>query len=254
MKCSKLLLLSAVLFISFSCSKDDDPKPVNLEETTLSFTADAQVVSPPSGMLTSDDPQAQMAASWIQQANLMGTYLQYMESKPAGATKSSTRITASNGRSKASGDFVAYTWSDASSGYSVGYQISENSNSYVFEIFLKFPGSTDWLKYFHAEEKTDRSSGFMKIYDIFGSTDSNTNVILNYSWTRSGDVLSLDITAYGGSFLIQLEVNEKTKAGNVVYTLEGDKLYEIEWDAQGNGSWAYYGDDGEVLDEGTWTI
>src|SRR5688572_28150423 len=115
MKSSKLLLLSAALFICFSCSKEDDPKPSNLEETSLSFSSDAQVISPPSGMLSSDDPQAQMAASWIQQANLMSTYLQYIDNKPEGATKSSTRITASNGRSKDSGDFVAYTWSDASS-------------------------------------------------------------------------------------------------------------------------------------------
>jgi len=94
----------------------------------------------------------------------------------------------------------------------------------------------------------------MKILDIFEATGSNSDVILNYSWTRSGDVLALGIAEFTDSIKIELEVNEKTKAGNVAYTILGIKMYVMEWNAKGNGSWTYFGDEGEVLSEGEWTI
>jgi hypothetical protein len=253
MKMTKFLLL-AVAFFAFSCSSDDEEASSSLEKQTLSLTESNTVVVAPAAMQTSEDTYAQQAVGYIQMVNQMSSYLAYMK-VPDGAAKTSTRITAANGRVDATGDVVVYTWSDAQSGYSVAYQISETSDSYAFEIFITQPGQTGWLKYFHAEEKKDRSSGFMNIYDVFGFHSDDTSVILlNYKWGRSGDIFTFTLTDNTGDFKFVLNINEKTKAGDVVYYLGGVKAYEMEWNAQGNGSWVWYDQEGNIEDSGTWTV
>jgi hypothetical protein len=244
--------------VASSCSKDDDAKP-SLEKTKLSLLENNEVITAPAAMLASSDPYAQMAVGYIETVNGFSEFINFSE-LPAGATKNGTRITASNGRTSsggrtaAAGDFVSYTWSDESSGMSIAYQISETSDSYVFEFFLIMPDQTEWLKYFEAEEKKDRSQGHMKIYDIFdfyGQGPSGT--LLNYAWNRSGDIFTLDVSDPSESN-IHLVVNVKTKAGSVEYQSEGTLMYEMEWDAQGNGSWAYYDTEGILVEEGQWTV
>lgn len=250
MKITKFLLLVVAVF-AFSCSKDDDP---GLEEKTLSLAGSSEVVVAPTAMQASQDPQAQQAVEWIASANAMTQYLGYLKA-PAGASKSSERITASNGRVKTTGDVVVYTWHDDQSDYTIGYQISEASDSYVFEVFMKYPGQTEWLKYFHAEEKKDRSAGFMKVYDIFGILDQgNSAILLTYEWTHSGDIFTFTMTDGFGGSVIELTLNEKTKAGSVIYTTDGVKEYEMSWDAAGNGSWTLYDEEGNVSDSGEWTV
>lgn len=258
MKITRFLLLSAVLFFAFSCSDDDEPtksqedQEKELEETSLSLAGSANVVSVPSAMLNSDDTYAQMAAAWVQQANAMSTYLNYTQI-PQGATKTS-KITASNGRSNANDAVLTYTWTDGQGG-SIAYQISNTADKNVFELFLKSSGSTGWLKYFHAEEMKDKSKGYMKVYDIFGFTENPGNALLQYSWVRKGDDFNLIIDDYSGEFVIEMNVNLKTKAGDVLYIIEGNKRYEITWDAKGNGTWTWYDEDGSVvLDSDSWTV
>ncbi len=250
MKMTKFLLL-AVAFFAFSCSSDDDEASSSLENQALSLTESNNVIVAPSALQTSEDENAKMVVGYIGMANQMSSYLSYMK-VPDGAVKSTTRITASNGRVDATGDVVVYVWSDTQSDYKVAYQISEAADSYVFEIFLTLPGQTGWLKYFHAEEKKDRSAGLMNIYNIFG--DNASEVILAYKWSRSGDVFTFTMTSSAADFKFVMNVNQKTKAGDVVYYLGGVKAYEMEWDAQGNGSWTWYDEEGNVEDSGTWTV
>lgn len=249
MKTTKLLLLAAAIF-AFSCSKDEEP---SLEQKAISLAEGDQVIVAPPALLSSDDPQAQLAASWIMQANAMSSYLQYFN-MPAGAQKSEAKITASNGRVKGAGDHVTYVWEDENSGQSVAFQISEESDQYVFEIFLKLEAGADFLKYFHAEEKKDRSEGFMKIYDIFGIYGDDASVVwINYEWTRAGDIFNLSITEYSESFHVDITVDQNTKAGSVTYYFDGSKEYTLTWDGAGNGTWAYYNEEGTVTESGTWT-
>jgi hypothetical protein len=249
MKTSKLLLLAAAIF-AFSCSKDEEP---SLEKRAISLAESDQVIPAPSALLTSDDPYAQMAAGWIMQANAMSSYLYFLE-MPSGAQKSEARITASNGRVKDAGDHVTYIWTDQQSGYSVAFQVSEETDRYVFEIFLKIEAGTEFLKYFHAEEKKDRSEGFMKIYDIFGIYGDDASVVwINYEWTRAGNIFNLSITEYSESFEAAITVDLGSKTGSVTYYLEGVKKYTLTWDGAGNGTWAYYNEEGTVTESGTWT-
>jgi hypothetical protein len=246
MKITKALLLSAVVIAS-ACSDDDDKKS-SLESAKLSFTANTKAIEAPEAMQNSDNEYAQMANGWVQVANGMTQYLGYMEA-PAGATKSSSRITAGNARAKAGGDVLVYTWTDEQTGYSIGYQISEESDKYVFEIFLRESGSV-WVKYFYAEEKKDRSAGLMEIYNIWG--DNTSEVIFKYAWTRSGDILTLTFSDSSDESSLVITVNEKTGAGSVTSFNGNIKTYEMIWDAQGNGTWTYYDAEGNVDDSGTW--
>jgi hypothetical protein len=253
MKTPRALFLLGIALFAVSCSKDDDAKP-SLEEATLSLTSNNQVITAPAAMASSEDPYAQMAAGYVGIANSMSAYLSYFN-KPNGAVKSTTKITAANGRTAEAGDVIVYTWTDANSGTSIAYQISEESDRYVFEIFYKGSGQSDWLKYFQAEEKKDKSSGFMKVYDIFGITGDDASVALvDYEWTRVGDILNFTVTDYSGAIKVELVINTKTKAGSVVYTFDGVKAYSMIWESNGNGSWAFYDEQGNVSESGTWTV
>jgi hypothetical protein len=249
MKITKLLLLIAVFF-AFSCSKDEEP---GLDKKAISLMEGNQIIAAPPALLASDDPQAQLAASWIVSANAMSSYLYYFNI-PAGTQQSGSKITAPNGRMKDAGDYVTYIWEDENSGNSVAYQVSEESDRYVFEIFLKLEGEFDFLKYFHAEERKDRSQGSMKIYDIFGIYGDDASVVwLNYEWSRVGSLFNLTMTEYSESFVVDITIDQNTKAGSVVYYLEEQKEYELIWDGSGNGNWAYFDAEGGVTDSGTWT-
>lgn len=251
MKLLKFSILGLVL-LSTACSKDDDDaKPrKNLNQQKVSFLEDSEVISVPNKMLQSENTYAQMAAAWVQLANSMSVMSAYSEI-PTGASNHA-KIVASNGRSAAAGDTETWVWSDQS-GYSIGYQVAEQSNSYSFEIFLKEPGE-DWLKYMEAEEKKDRTSGKLVIFDIYKSkSEDGSAELLRYDWTRAGDSFTMTIGTYEDDFKLTFNINTKTGAGDVLYKVEGKVIYEIEWDAAGNGSYVFFDEDGEILDEGEWT-
>src|SRR4051812_15269928 len=193
-----VLLLSAAIFAG-ACSKDDDAKS-SLENAKISLAANTQVIKAPAGLANSEDANAQQANAWIQMANGMSSYLTYFD-LPDGAKKSTTKITASNGRTKATGDVLVYTWTDEQSGTTIAYQVSEESDKYVWEFFWKTNG--EWLKYFHAEEKKDKSAGSMKIYDIFGIYGDNPSYIfVEYSWGRVGDIFTLEMSFPGDEYAV----------------------------------------------------
>lgn len=252
MKPSKVLLLIGAILV-FSCSKDDDPEP-SLESAEISFAGNTQVIVAPPALTTSSDPYAQMAAAWIESVNSVGEFTTFFE-KPDGATKSTTRITASNGRTAAtSEEFLVYTWTDQQSGTSIAFQVSAPSDHYTWEIFFKLTSGGEWLKYLHAEEKKDKSSGFMKVYDVFGFIGENASTLIaSYEWSRSGDIFNFEMDSDLFELDIDMSVNTKTKAGSVVYYFEDVKTYEIQWNADGSGTWKYYDSQGNLVEQGAWT-
>jgi len=246
MKITKALLLLAVVVAS-ACSDDDDDKKSSLESAKFSLASKGTVVTAPAALKESEDPYASMANGWIEMANGMTQFFGYFEF-PEGAAKSSTRITASNARVKDTGDVLVYTWEDEQTGTSIAYQVSEESDRYVWEIFTKSTGA-NWLKVLHAEEKKDKSAGLVKVYNVEG--DNPSAVIFAYEWTVDGDIFTLKFSDGTDENVFLITVNVKTGAGGVVATENGVKTYEMTWDAQGNGSWTFY-EDGEVSDSGTW--
>jgi hypothetical protein len=242
----KILSLIMVMGVAVSCSKDDEDPAPNLENVSVSLKGQAEVVTVPSAMLTSEDPNAQMAASYVEMANSIGENLA-MFTPPSGATKSTTAITAVNGRTK-EGAVLVYTWTDPNYG-TMAYQIKDAGTKYTFELFLKPDGETDWYLYVSAEEQKDGSAGSMKLHDFFSGTGE---VLMQWNWSRSGDDFTMEVLSnWGDPFRVVLEINTVTKAGSVEYYFDSELSYSMTWDAQGNGTWEYYAE-GEVVESGTW--
>jgi len=249
MKITRFLTLVALIAVVSSCSKDEeDPKPA-IEEASLSFSQNSEVLAVPEGMLNSDNPYAQMAAGWIEMANGMSANLALF-TPPAGAKKSTEIIVPVNGRAKASSGIV-YTWSDPSYG-SVAYQVRDDSDKYIFELFYKGNSDAGWYRYLYAQELKDRSAGYMALYDAWGSmTDSRDAQLIRWDWSRQGDDFTFQWTENESGTKFVVKVNTKTKAGSVVFYESNVKIFEITWDTQGKGTWKQY-DSGKVSQEGSW--
>jgi hypothetical protein len=249
MKITKYFSLIALMVISLSCSKDDEPAPA-VEKATLSLGANTQILEVPAAMASSDDVYAEMATGWVMLANSMSANLSLFQA-PSGAAKSTELIVPVNGRSAAGGSAVVYTWSDPNYG-SIAYQIRDASTKFTFELFFKGTTDTGWYRYIYAEEAKDKSAGYMLLLDAWGLMSSDRNeVMMRWDWTRSGDNFTFKMSDFDSGFNFLVTVNQKTKVGSVVYFEGTEKIYEINWDAQGKGTWKVY-ESSQVVDEGSW--
>jgi hypothetical protein len=243
MKLSKLLFV--FLMAAVACSKKDDSAPA-LQNAKVTTTA----VQAPSGLTTaaSTNVNAQQAADYIALANGMSSYTSLFAVPASGATKSSTAITASNGRVAAVASTTeTYIWSDSQNG-SFAFQITDQGTSYKWEYFYKESGSKDWLKVLNAEEKKDKSSGHLEVFDFIGSDPKAID--LKFNWSKVGDQFTFQLTDPYSYFI--LKINTSTKAGSIDY-YEGSGVsavlaYKYIWDANGHGSWQSF----DPAGSGTW--
>jgi hypothetical protein len=244
--------LIALMAVSFSCSDDDKEPQPNIEDAALSLAESSEVLEVPEALLTSDDPNAQLAASWIEMANGLSANLA-MFTPPANAARSTDLITPVNGR-VASNSGVVYTWSDPSYG-SVAYQITDASDKYTFELFYKGLDDTGYYRYLYAEEMKDRSEGYIALYDAWGTeTDTRDAELMRWEWSRAKENFTFKMTVGENDLSFTVTVNTKTKAGSVVYNESSVKMYEMNWNADGSGAWKYFDETGAVTEEGTWTV
>ena len=247
MKITRILSLIALMAIAISCSKDDDDPQPNVENIELSFSGESEILKVPQGLLQSEDPKAMEVQTWVSLANGLSSNLAFFNPGP-GATKSTELITPANGRTSASKG-VVYYWHDAGYG-SVAYQIRDEADKYIFEFLLKKAGETDWFRMIYAEERKDRSAGYMALYNVDATAEEARQPIMRWDWTRKGDMFTFKFA--GDDLSIVLEVNTKTNAGSVVTSTGSVKQSEIVWDAKGNGTWKHYDSTGAVVQEGSW--
>ena len=246
--------LGTALLLS-SCSKDDEAvQPTtddsqDLKEVQLSLTDDAELstVAVPEAMQQSDDSYAKMATQYVSAVNQIESFTSYFK-PPTGATQSSEPITSSNARMMASKKaYLVYTWTTGNT--TIAYQLSEEGDNYVWEIFWK-EGDGDYLKYVHAEESKTVKKGFMEVYNIFQSTD---DILYKYEWEKlESGTLTLTSTVPQANLVYTVSVNSDG-SGSVKYISQEKLLYKMEWTREGNGTWAYYSD-GEEIDNGSWKV
>jgi hypothetical protein len=247
MKLSKILFV--FLMAAVACSKKDDSAPAlqNAKVTTTTVQA-------PAGLTTAANTNvyAQQAADYIALANGMTSYTSYFKVPASGATKSSTVITASNGRVAATASTTeTYIWSDPQYG-SVAFQITDLGASYRWEYFYKATGAKDWLKYLHAEETKDGSTGRIEVLDIYG--DDPKAIELEFKWSKVGDQYTFQWTDPYSYFI--LKINTSTKVGSIDY-YEGSgvgavRIYTYSWKVDGHGSWISFDENGAQVETGTW--
>src|SRR5690242_17855613 len=105
MKTTRITLLSALLFFAASCKKDNVKPVTTVENASLSLASGSQVISMPPGLEKASDLHAEYVVDGIQTVNGMADMFVYLK-VPAGATKTTTQIVASNARTATAGDFV----------------------------------------------------------------------------------------------------------------------------------------------------
>ncbi len=246
----RLLMILAVMALISSCSKDDDEAP-SVDNAKFSFAGNETIVTLPAGMEESLDSHASQVADATWELNFNVAFYTALMTPPSGAQKSTTEIVPGNGRVAATaGSVVVYTWGDEAQGLEVAYQVKDQSDSFLFELFMKVDGT--WFKYFGASEKKDKSSGYMVMY-----TESSLEPTERWDWTKSGDNINFTFTDFSWQ-KFDMIINTKTKAGELKSywgtTLNEQVTWEltseITWNSDGSGTWIEYMD-GDVYDQGT---
>lgn len=251
---NKLVPLALGIIVLSGCSKEEDAvAPVtpgltsNLEEVSLSFAEapDEEVVSVPESMAASDDPYAQSAVAYVTMVNQIESYLTYFQ-PPADAKKSAQPIVSENGRTASSEkQYLVYTWSQQD--VTIAYQLSEEKDTYVWEIFWK-QGNGNFKRYVYAEENKGLvKKGKMDVYNIFGGTNE---LLVKYAWEKKNDgVFVLSGMVASANALYTITVNPDA-SGSVEYVFDTSR-YVMRWDGAGNGSWTLYSEDEEAA-SGVW--
>ncbi|UII22574.1 hypothetical protein [Fulvivirga ligni] len=240
---TKFFLTLFVLAISlFSCSKDDEPSDPKLSETNL-FFMDEEIINLPTGLTQSDDPRANTLSFYMTYIGILSSYGSYF-TVPEGASTSGP-ITASNGRLSDNTETYVYNYG----GYIIANQITDQGSSYLYEVFVKIENE-DYKKWYEASQKKDKSEATFTYLDP--EEDERVELV---SWTIKKNDNGYFIRYVTAEDEGVTEIQSNTdKSGTMVVIENGVKKYEYSWDSVGNGTWKEYNGQGNLIDEGGWTV
>jgi hypothetical protein len=247
LKSLRLSLLSLIFIALFACKSDDEVAPEEQDPIeALEFDAQNPPIELPSAMQNSSNQYAATVNGFAASVNALTTYNGYFQ-VPEGAEYSTTPITGVNERTAAS--FRVYTWtaSDGVNSLTYAYQLSEDNDDYVFEIFYKYNSDNYYKLLEGRESKGDLRVGSLSWYGL----EENSGVIYSYTWEESSDGsfsmvwdalgqrVTFDIAA-DGSGLVEVYYD------NVIAT-------KITWNAAGTeGTYITYSD-GVAVETINWT-
>ncbi len=249
LKSLKLSLLFALMVGFSACNKEDDaatPEKIDPREA-FAFSAENPPVQLPAAMQNSSNQYAQLINTFAGVANAMATYSVYFD-VPEDAVFSTTPISAGNAR-LAGANYQVYTWTfgNGINSFAIAYQLNEDNDDYVYEIFFK-DGTDIFYKFLEGREsKSDLSEGSLKWYGL----DDSNEVIFTYTWTEKAD----------GSFNMVFDGFED----EIVFDINADGSGAIEifsgsiinasytWNAAGTaGTYTSYDDAGNVEELVNW--
>lgn len=236
-KFRNLLILSGLLIAAISCSDKDEPTPLK----DVEFGLFEESIEVPQSMQTSDNQYAQNVNHLISSIN--PAFYSSFFTVPEGATRVNGTITASNARTSA--NVVTYEWS--SQDMSIAYQITEQTDSYFYEIFIKYDSNADYKKWYEGGQAKDRKSGYFVILDPY-ATDRSVEIRYDYE-IKSDNSFYIEYS----SSTDNLQVLIRADKSGYIKRLENNKVVEeYIWDGTGKGSWTRYNSDGTV-DKVTWS-
>ncbi len=217
----KLSILPALLvpvLIFSSCKKDPEPYQ---EPAVASRSAIAEV---PEGLENNPDPNAQAAKSWINVVNELASFSQKFVVPTSAEVEYEKK---SN----------VYFWSDSGISYWMTFSYDNDQYNWKFEYEVL---NTNKILLIEASEDMDHKSGTWTIYNqVF-----NTQKVWEYNWSlnASNDYLAtINFTGSAGYDLLRFEILVKTNAsGHVILHHGTQKLTEVNWNADGSGSWWVY--------------
>ncbi len=243
--------LAGIIMISIiltGCGKDE---VVNPEFQKMTFDSQEVIDKLPSGLTNSNDDHAKECVSMINDALDMSEFIGDME-VPDGAQKTAK---------KSSGD--TWTWTFTTQGYTYTFYwtYTEDASKHYWTMEIQIDGGPRY-SYIQAWEYKDGSGGqvrynFNWVAAAYGDTGYE-EIFWNYTWTldASGDyhfTMTWDSSDGENDFYLQYKVVVNDDgSGSIEYWLMDQLVYEMEWDALGNGTWTYYSG-GEELMSGSWS-
>lgn len=243
-----MLLLFALFFTS--CDKEEETP----EFQSIAFDTEEVMDKLPAGLVSSDDTYAQQAVAAIESALDMSTFMDDM-TPPDDAERTSK---------KASGDTWSWTVSDGTMSYTFYWTYEEDNSKKYWTMDIQFDDGPLY-NYIYAWETKDGKQGevqynfnWVAAYDG-EDPEEYEDLYWRYSWnidaagnyTFSWDYDSSD-PEY--EYFMRYEVVVNNDGSGTINNYMSDELfYHMEWDATGNGSWAYYSEGTEYM-SGNWTV
>ena len=232
-----------------ACSKDEDPAPARqgLQNVSLSMAAGTgDLIEVPAAIATLSDEHAMMVDSYAGAINEVCAYLAYFH-PPAEAEKGSMQIAASNSRKGAAKNgYLVYSWT--SQDKVIAYQVSQQNDKNVFEVFTK-ASDKKWLLHVYAEETADGKKGQIQVYGPADGLLAST-----YTWARNGDLINIAALSELQDLQTSITIHTKSREGSAEYHIGAAKIYSLTWDTRGNGTWKRYKEDGAVAAGGAWRV
>ena len=244
----KFALFSFIAVSMLACSKDDEVAPEE-EEPVAAFAFDAQnpPLEVPTALQSSTNESALAINSVLAQANIISSYGAYFD-VPEGAEFSTTPISTTNSRVANVTGVRVYTWTynDGQNSFTTAYQLSEDDNDYIFEIFYNF--GDGFFKLLEGRESKDaQRKGSLKWFDFSGG-----DTFLTYDWEEfeNGDFEFNFITF---SFKYEILVNADG-SGEINSFYEDALDAKYTWNAGGTaGTYTTYDDEGNITGTFDWS-
>ncbi|MEX2336680.1 MAG: hypothetical protein WD555_05360 [Fulvivirga sp.] len=188
----------------------------------------------PEAMASSDNEYAMQVNSMITDIAI-GEYSSFFV-VPAGATKIDQSISAANARTSV--NTVTYEWTSQQG--SIAYQITEQTDSYFYEVFIKSAGQ-EYYKYYEGEQAKDRKSGH---FIVLNPSSDVRSVMIRYDYEiRSDNSLFIKYAFPEQNYNLEI-LFKADKSGYIKSLLGEDVKVEWNWDGAGNGSRIQYNEDG----------
>jgi len=231
------------------CNKEEMPPAGE----TISFDKQEILDKVPAAMKSSEDQYAQQAVAGIESAVDMSSFIEDMD-PPQDAVPVAK---------KSSGDTWKWTVSDGQMSYTFYWTYEEDNQKKYWYMDIQF-GDGDRYEYIYAWESKDGKEGVI-MYNFnwtqayYGNTQGYEDLYWKYNWSvddagnynfgwnyESGET---DTNYY---LQYDIVVNDDG-SGSIMYYSMDELFYSMEWDAEGNGSWAYYSEGTESM-SGNWTV
>jgi hypothetical protein len=220
-----VLVLMAIAIIS-GCKKDDD-KPAS-DYVKPSQGSSETLVTVPTTLQNSTDPNAAMVNTYAQMVNAFSGYSEMLSSIPDNATQSELKTT---GKS--------WTWSDGQ-GNTVWIEFTKDDVKYAWNLYMKTASMSSRKLVVSATQLLTGMAGTMNIYNFY---DASTTAVVSYDWAKSADgTTTVNLLFNGGDDAIFFTLVSKAD-GSGSYkaykgtTASGIKFIEATWTANGHGTW-----------------
>lgn len=243
----RIMTGTVILAMLATGCKKDDPAPA-FEE--FSFDAEEVLAKLPDGLKNSTDEYAQQCVGFIESAVDMSSFFDNM-TPPDDARQTDK---------KGSSGTWSWTWSYMGESYTFYWTYDEDNTKRYWTMEIQF-GDGPRYDYIEAWEMKDGSQGWLSfnfnwVY-IYDDSEDYEDLYWTYTWRTDGDGTYYfdwyyDSSESGYQYLMHYDiVINPDGSGSIDYYSADVLFYHMEWDAAGNGSWAYYL--GDYTMTGAWT-